>query len=160
VPDVRLADSGPANLVTFPKALPPFWTNTYRTILYKRVGDLDDRAVAEQFRAASPLFSADRIKIPLLIGQGSNDVRVAQAEAEQMVEAIARPGGRPTYVASRPAAIAPRQTRRAMSGRASGLQVAKGLGAILRTNRRALISSLHRRAAPCQPLVSRHRSRR
>jgi dipeptidyl aminopeptidase/acylaminoacyl peptidase len=49
-------------------------------------------------RAASPLFSAEKIKVPLLIGQGANDPRVKQAESEQIVAAIEKNGGGVTYV--------------------------------------------------------------
>ena len=47
---------------------------------------------------ASPLFSAEKIKIPLLIGQGANDPRVKQAEAEQIVAGIAKHRGIAVYV--------------------------------------------------------------
>jgi dipeptidyl aminopeptidase/acylaminoacyl peptidase len=47
---------------------------------------------------ASPLFAADRIKIPMLIGQGANDPRVPQRESEQIVAAIEKNHGRVTYV--------------------------------------------------------------
>ena len=47
---------------------------------------------------ASPLFSAEEIKIPLLIGQGANDPRAKQAEAEQIVAAIAKHRGIAVYV--------------------------------------------------------------
>ena len=40
----------------------------------------------------------DKIKIPLLIGQGANDPRVKQAESEQIVAAIEKNRGRAVYV--------------------------------------------------------------
>jgi dipeptidyl aminopeptidase/acylaminoacyl peptidase len=47
----------------------------------------------EQFlKSRSPLFKVDRIKIPILIGQGANDPRVKQAESEQIVEAMKEKG--------------------------------------------------------------------
>jgi dipeptidyl aminopeptidase/acylaminoacyl peptidase len=36
----------------------------------------------------SPLFKADQIKAPLLIGQGANDPRVNKAESDQIVAAM------------------------------------------------------------------------
>ena len=51
-----------------------------------RVGDLEKDE--EFLESRSPLFKADKIKIPLLIGQGANDPRVKQAESEQIVEAM------------------------------------------------------------------------
>src|SRR5438128_4585673 len=53
---------------------------------------------ADLSRTASPLFNADKIVRPLLIGQGANDPRVKQAEAEQIVAAIEKNGGKVTYV--------------------------------------------------------------
>ena len=41
----------------------------------RRVGDSDKEE--EFLKSRSPLFFVDRIKVPLLIGQGANDVRVA-----------------------------------------------------------------------------------
>jgi dipeptidyl aminopeptidase/acylaminoacyl peptidase len=62
------------------------------------VGNIDDPKDEELIRSASPLFKADQIVRPLLIGQGANDPRVKQAESEQIVEAIAKSGGKATYV--------------------------------------------------------------
>jgi dipeptidyl aminopeptidase/acylaminoacyl peptidase len=49
-------------------------------------------------RAHSPLFKADQIKRPLLIGQGANDPRVNVAESEQIVNALKSKGTPVTYV--------------------------------------------------------------
>lgn len=47
-----------------------------------KIGDVDGD---EEFnRKISPLFHVDSIKAPLLIGQGANDPRVKQAEADQI----------------------------------------------------------------------------
>jgi dipeptidyl aminopeptidase/acylaminoacyl peptidase len=62
------------------------------------MGNVDDPKDAELIRNASPLFKADKIVRPLLIGQGANDPRVNQAESEQIVDAIAKNGGKVTYV--------------------------------------------------------------
>ena len=51
------------------------------------------RKDAELIKEASPLFKADKIVRPLLIGQGANDPRVKQAESEQIVAAIEKNGG-------------------------------------------------------------------
>ena len=47
---------------------------------------------------ASPLFAADKIKIPMLIAHGANDARVMQAESERIVAAIEKNGGSVIYV--------------------------------------------------------------
>ena len=56
------------------------------------------KLTVELLTTASPLFSADKIKVPMLIGQGANDPRVKQAEAEQIVDAIAKHRGSAVYV--------------------------------------------------------------
>jgi len=44
---------------------------------------------SEEFlKTQSPLFKADQIKVPLLIGQGANDPRVNKAESDQIVAAM------------------------------------------------------------------------
>ena len=63
-----------------------------------RIGNIDDPKDAELIKEASPLFKADKIVRPLLIGQGANDPRVKQAESEQIVGAIEKNRGRVTYV--------------------------------------------------------------
>ena len=46
-------------------------------------------AAEEEFlKERSPLYKADRITKPLLIGQGANDPRVKQAESDQIVKAM------------------------------------------------------------------------
>ncbi len=76
---------GPSNLVTLLKTTPPWW-HGMRAMLNHRVGDPDKDA--DDLRARSPLFLADRIQRPLLIGQGANDPRVRQAESDQIVAAM------------------------------------------------------------------------
>ena len=51
-----------------------------------RVGDIDTEE--EFLKSRSPLFRADRICRPLLIGQGANDPRVKQSESDQIVQAM------------------------------------------------------------------------
>ncbi|MHC5040169.1 MAG: S9 family peptidase [Planctomycetota bacterium] len=84
-----VAAVGPSNLVTFMRTLPPYW-ETFKEFLYKRVGHPEQDA--EFLKSRSPLFQADRIKIPMLIAQGANDPRVKQAESEQIVEALRKKG--------------------------------------------------------------------
>jgi len=49
-------------------------------------------------RERSPLYSADKIVRPLLIGQGANDPRVNQAESDQIVSAMRERNIPVTYV--------------------------------------------------------------
>ncbi|HEV3164159.1 MAG TPA: S9 family peptidase [Isosphaeraceae bacterium] len=88
---------GPSNLKTLISSIPPYW-KPMRAHFDVRMGNVDDPKDAELIKNASPLFKADQIKRPLLIGQGANDPRVNQAESEQIVSAIAKNGGSVTYV--------------------------------------------------------------
>jgi len=47
---------------------------------------------SQRVSAESPLFKADQIKVPLLIGQGANDPRVNKAESDQIVAAMRKNG--------------------------------------------------------------------
>ncbi|HZY96609.1 MAG TPA: prolyl oligopeptidase family serine peptidase, partial [Candidatus Cybelea sp.] len=73
-------------------SIPPYW-ETLRATFTRRMGE------SEEFLTAnSPLFKADAIRAPLLIGQGANDPRVKIAESDQIVEAMRRNGQPVTYV--------------------------------------------------------------
>jgi len=88
---------GPSNLKTLLSTIPPYW-KTMRSMFNVRIGNIDDPKEAELIQRASPLNLADKIVRPLLIGQGANDPRVKQAEADQIVAAITKHGGSVTYV--------------------------------------------------------------
>lgn len=76
---------GPSNIISLLKTIPPYWAPA-RAMFSKRVGDLEKE---EDFlKSRSPLFFVDKIKAPLLIGQGANDPRVKQAESDQIVAAL------------------------------------------------------------------------
>lgn len=80
-----LAASGPSNLVTLLKTIPPYWS---KSEWHRRVGHPEqDR---EFLISRSPLFKVDSIKAPLQITHGANDPRVPLAESEQIVEALRR----------------------------------------------------------------------
>ncbi|GAC1464426.1 MAG: hypothetical protein NVS2B14_13300 [Chamaesiphon sp.] len=80
---------GPSNLVTLMQSIPPYWA-PMKAMFAHRLGDLETEE--EFLKSRSPLFFADRIEKPLLIGQGANDPRVKQAESEQIVEAMQQAG--------------------------------------------------------------------
>jgi dipeptidyl aminopeptidase/acylaminoacyl peptidase len=88
---------GPSNLVTLLRSVPPYW-ETERALFQQRVGDPDDPQQLLALQRASPLFSAERIRVPVLIGQGANDPRVKQSESEQIVAALEKKGAGVTYV--------------------------------------------------------------
>ncbi len=82
---------GPSNIVTLLKSIPPYWA-PMMAMFDKRVGSLSKDE--EFLKSVSPLYKADRIVKPLLIGQGANDPRVKQAESDQIVKAM-RDAGKP-----------------------------------------------------------------
>jgi dipeptidyl aminopeptidase/acylaminoacyl peptidase len=88
---------GPSNLNTLLKTIPPYW-EAGKVQFYKRMGDPNTPEGQALLRERSPLFKADQIKRPLLIGQGANDPRVNVAESEQIVEAMKAKGIPVTYV--------------------------------------------------------------
>ncbi len=86
---------GPSNLFTLLETIPPYWKPLV-ALFYTRMGHPEQDA--ELLRAVSPLFHADRIRAPLLIGQGANDPRVKRAESLQIVEALREKGKPVEYV--------------------------------------------------------------
>ena len=77
---------GPSNIKTLLDSIPPYWGPLRNDMLLK-IGDVD--ADAEFNEKISPLFHVDQIRAPLLIGQGANDPRVKQAEADQIAFSMA-----------------------------------------------------------------------
>ncbi|MGH2584239.1 MAG: prolyl oligopeptidase family serine peptidase [Dehalococcoidia bacterium] len=73
---------GPSNLITFARAVPPWW----KRLMRDWVGDPDEDA--ELLRERSPITYVDNARAPLLVIQGANDPRVVKAESDQMVERL------------------------------------------------------------------------
>ena len=78
---------GPVNLITLLETVPAYWKPILDMML-TRVGDYRTEAGRALLTKHSPLTYVDRIRSPLLIGQGANDARVKQAESEQIVAAM------------------------------------------------------------------------
>ncbi|MBA2534699.1 MAG: S9 family peptidase [Rubrobacter sp.] len=76
---------GPSSLITLINSIPPYWKPLLATF-HERVGNPETEE--EFLKSRSPLFSVDRVRIPMLIAQGANDPRVKQAESEQFVAAM------------------------------------------------------------------------
>jgi dipeptidyl aminopeptidase/acylaminoacyl peptidase len=76
---------GPSNLITEFSNIPAYW-GPLRPTFAKRVGN--PLTEIDFLKARSPLFHVDRIKAPLLIGQGANDPRVPRKESDQVVSAL------------------------------------------------------------------------
>jgi len=76
---------GPSNIKTLLDSIPSYW-GPLRNDMLKKIGDVD---ADEDFnKKISPLYHIDAITSPLLIGQGANDPRVKQAEADQIAFAM------------------------------------------------------------------------
>lgn len=86
---------GPSNIKTLLDSIPSYW-GPLRGDMIKKIGDVD--ADEEFNRKISPLFHVDEIVSPLLIGQGANDPRVKQAEADQIAFAMKEKGIPVEYV--------------------------------------------------------------
>jgi dipeptidyl aminopeptidase/acylaminoacyl peptidase len=86
---------GPSNLHTLIASVPPYWAPLLK-LFAVRMGDpvADSMMLVER----SPLTHADKFVMPLLVGQGANDPRVKQAEAEQIVAALREKGKDVEYV--------------------------------------------------------------
>jgi dipeptidyl aminopeptidase/acylaminoacyl peptidase len=88
---------GPPNLSTMLANLPAYWVS-FVDNFKRRVGDPETAEGRKLLKERSPLFRAGSIQRPLLIGQGANDPRVKQSEADQVVRAMTRKGLPVTYV--------------------------------------------------------------
>ena len=88
---------GPSNLETLLKTIPPYW-EAGKVQFYKRMGDPNTPEGLALLKERSPLYKADQIKRPLLIGQGANDPRVNVAESDQIVDAMKAKNIPVTYV--------------------------------------------------------------
>ncbi|MBP7400121.1 MAG: S9 family peptidase [Chitinophagales bacterium] len=86
---------GVSNLFTFMQTIPPYW-EPYLEMMYEMVGNPETDKT--QFENTSPVFHADKIKVPLFIAQGAKDPRVVQAESDQMVEAMRNNGVEVKYM--------------------------------------------------------------
>lgn len=88
---------GPSNLLTLLSTIPPYWAPMLE-MFTSRVGDHRTEEGRALLRERSPLTHVARIQRPLLIGQGRNDPRVKEAEADQIVGAMRERGIPVTYV--------------------------------------------------------------
>ncbi|MFI5507950.1 S9 family peptidase [Mycobacterium sp. NPDC051804] len=69
---------------TLPEIARPHLANNWHLF----VGNPDDPAQLADMLARSPITKVDQIRTPLLVVQGANDVRVVQAESDNLVEAL------------------------------------------------------------------------
>lgn len=88
---------GPSNILTLLATIPPYWEPA-KQLFKDRVGDWSTEQGRKFLTDRSPLSHVDKIKRPLLIGQGANDPRVKQSESDQIVKAMREKKIPVTYV--------------------------------------------------------------
>lgn len=91
---------GVSNLANFMRTLPPAARPHLANNWHLYVGNPDDPEQEADMLARSPITRVDQIRTPLLVIQGANDVRVVQAESDNLVEAL-RAAGSPSSTSSR-----------------------------------------------------------
>ncbi|MBP2367453.1 S9 family peptidase [Pseudonocardia parietis] len=83
---------GVSDLVTALRALPPFTRRYNANSWYRYFGDPEVPEQEAELRARSPITMVDRIRTPLLVAQGANDVRVPQAQSDRIVASLRERG--------------------------------------------------------------------
>jgi dipeptidyl aminopeptidase/acylaminoacyl peptidase len=78
---------GPSRIVTLFETIPPYWVAGLN-MFKQRVGDHTTEEGRKFLDSRSPLTFVEKIKKPLLIGQGANDPRVKQDQADQIVNTM------------------------------------------------------------------------
>jgi len=74
----------------------PAWWGSVREALFAELGD--PASDGARLRRISPLFNADKIKVPLMVLQGANDPRVLKVESDEIVAAAKKNGVPVEYV--------------------------------------------------------------
>ena len=88
---------GITDLVTLLENTPPYWAD-FMEQFYRRYADPRTEEGREFLRSRSPLHKADRIRKPMLIAHGANDVRCKREQSDAIVAAMERLGLPVTYV--------------------------------------------------------------
>ncbi len=89
--------NGISDLVSMRSEIPPYWRG-WDFWYDKNLGDANDPKDAAKIKDRSPLTHAANLAAPLLIIQGSNDVRVVRSQSDRMVEALREAGKPVDYV--------------------------------------------------------------
>ncbi|HEX4851635.1 MAG TPA: S9 family peptidase, partial [Puia sp.] len=87
---------GVANWLRTLRSIPPYW-ESFRKALYEEMGD-PNSADSVMLKASSPLYNSEKIKKPLIVFQGSNDVRVLPVESDEIVAGVKKNGVPVEYV--------------------------------------------------------------
>jgi dipeptidyl aminopeptidase/acylaminoacyl peptidase len=89
---------GISDLANFMRTLPAIARPHLANNWHAYVGDPDDPAQLADMTARSPISRVDQIRTPLLVIQGANDVRVVQAESDNLVGALRARGAEVDYL--------------------------------------------------------------
>ena len=87
---------GVANWLRTLRSIPPYW-ESFRKALYDEMGD-PNGPDSVMLKKASALYNYEKIKKPLIVFQGSNDVRVLPVESEEIVAGVKKNGVPVEYV--------------------------------------------------------------
>lgn len=87
---------GVANWLRTLRSIPPYW-ESFRKALYEEMGD-PNGPDSVLLKKASPLFNYEKINKPLIVFQGSNDVRVLPVESEEIAAGVKKNGVPVEYV--------------------------------------------------------------
>jgi acylaminoacyl-peptidase len=88
---------GISNLVTMLESMPPYWAG-FDEFMFRSYADVRTEEGRAWLRSRSPLYKVDRIRRPLLIGHGANDVRCKLQESDQIVRTMRERGLPVTYI--------------------------------------------------------------
>jgi dipeptidyl aminopeptidase/acylaminoacyl peptidase len=89
------SNSGVINLFSYLKSIPPF-LKTNLQMYYEIIGNPDTEV--DYMRQASPVFHADKFKVPVFIAQSPKDPRGNAAEAIQFVKELKKNNVNVTYL--------------------------------------------------------------
>lgn len=81
---------GVTNWIRTLKSIPPYWED-FRKALYDEMGDPNTQD-SVRLKEISPLYNYQKIRKPLIVFQGENDVRVLKVESDEIVEGAKQNG--------------------------------------------------------------------
>lgn len=87
---------GVANWLRTLRSVPPYW-ESFKKALYDEMGD-PNTADSVMLKNTSPLYNYEKIKKPLIVFQGANDVRVLKVESDEIVAGVKKNGVPVEYV--------------------------------------------------------------
>ncbi|MCA5006087.1 alpha/beta hydrolase family protein [Sphingobacterium bovistauri] len=90
-----ISSSGYINLFTYFKEFPPYY-NSYKQLYYRIIGN--PQKEYELFKAISPLFHADKVRMPVLMFQGGKDRYNTMTDVNQFVQKLRSNNVELTYI--------------------------------------------------------------